>query len=107
MTQLEIKPTTAEKLQEISEQAQKSVDEILMLLLNRFGHTVIEADETNEEDATWTDEELAELLQPKEPLTGKEMVEQGLIGGWEDMGITDSVAWLEEQRAKRRKKFEW
>ncbi len=107
MTQLEINPTTAQKLQEISQQAHKSVDEILLLLLNNFGHTVIESDEPTQDDVTWTEEELAELLKPQKPLTGKEMVDGGFIGGWEDMGITDSVEWVDKQRVKRRKKFDW
>jgi hypothetical protein len=68
-------------------------------------------DATPEEDAGWTDEELAELLKPKQALTGKEMVEQGYIGGWEDMGIEDGAAWVNQQKAlrkaKRKKKFDW
>ena len=48
----------------------------------------------------FTDEEIKEFLTFK-PKTGKEIVEQGLVGGWEDMGITDSVAWVEEQRRKQ------
>ena len=107
MTQLEINPTTAQKLQEISQQAQKSVDEILLLLLNNFGHTIIEAVETPQGSETWTDEELAHLLKFQEPMTGKEIAKSGLLGSWKDMGISDSVEWLEQQRAKRGKKFEW
>lgn len=103
MTQLEINPTTAQKLQEVSQQAQKSVDEILLLLLNNFGHTIIEADKATQEAETWTDEELAQLLKPQKPLTGKEMVEGGFIGGWEHKQIDDPVAFLEQQRANRRK----
>jgi hypothetical protein len=36
------------------------------------------------------------------PMTGAEIIAAGLLGGWEDMGITDSVQWIEEQRQKRR-----
>lgn len=58
------------------------------------------------ENQPWTEEELEELLKV-EPLTGKEIVEMGLTGGWEDLGITDSVAWVEEQRRKRREQLGW
>ncbi len=37
-----------------------------------------------------------------EPLTGAEIVKAGLLGGWEDQGIGDSEAWLQEQRRRRR-----
>lgn len=103
MTQLEIEPSTAKKLQDVSQKAQKSVDEILLLLLNNFGHTIIEAGEMTQDADTWTDEELAHLLKPEQPLTGKEMVEGGFIGGWEHKQIDDPVAFLEQQRANRRK----
>ena len=61
--------------------------------------------ETNPEQ-DFTDEEIKELL-TFTPKSGKEIVEQGLIGGWEDMGITDSVAWVEEQRRKERERNRW
>jgi hypothetical protein len=51
----------------------------------------------------FTDEEIKEFLTFK-PKTGKEIVEEGLIGGWEDTGITDSVEWVEEQRRKERER---
>ncbi len=41
---------------------------------------------------TWTDEELEELLSPTPALTGKEIVEAGLLGGWQDAGISDGAA---------------
>jgi len=37
-------------------------------------------------------------------MTGKEAYEKGYYGGWEYLGITDSVEWVNEQRRKR---FEW
>jgi hypothetical protein len=33
------------------------------------------------EEGVWTAEEIAEMLQPKTPLTGKEIVALGLLGG--------------------------
>lgn len=58
------------------------------------------------EEPTWTDEEIRDMLRP-EPKTGKEIVEAGHTGGWEHYGITDSVAWVQEQRRKRREKRGW
>jgi hypothetical protein len=60
------------------------------------------------DDEAWSDEELDELLRDKHPMTGKEIIESGLlIGGLENEGITDSVAWVEEQRRKRSDQFRW
>jgi hypothetical protein len=42
-----------------------------------------------------------------EPLSGPEIVERGLLGGWADKGIEDSAAWVEEQRRKRREANKW
>ena len=68
--------------------------------------TVQEIDDQIE--PTWTEEELAKLTRI-EPLPGAEVVALGLTGGWADMGIEDSVEWLEEQRRKRRerKNYTW
>ncbi len=57
--------------------------------------------ETPSEEST-----ISEYTRP-EPLTGAEIVAQGLTGGWEHMGIEDSVAWLEEQKRKRRERHKW
>ena len=109
MTQLEIDHQTAQKLEQLSQQAQKTVDEVLLLLLNNYGQALIEAEESRavEANEVWTEAELAELLAPKKPMTGRQIVQAGLLGGWKDMGIEDSVEWLEEQRAQRRKKYQW
>lgn len=58
------------------------------------------------DDQPLSEEELAELLRI-EPLTGTEIVARGLLGGWEDMGITDGAEWVNEQKNNRRKKFDW
>ena len=42
-----------------------------------------------------------------EPLTGAEIVNAGLLGGWEDQGIEDSEVWLKEQRRRRREQHSW
>ncbi len=52
---------------------------------------------------SWTAEEITKALKV-EPMTGAEIVASGLVGGWEDEGITDSAAWMEEQRRKRRER---
>jgi len=54
-------------------------------------------------DEQFTPEEIKELL-TFTPTSGAEIVAAGLVGGWEDMNITDSVAWVEEQRRKQRER---
>jgi len=49
----------------------------------------------------WTARELDEALKIV-PMTGSEIVQAGLLGGWEDEGIVDSEAWVDELRGKRR-----
>jgi hypothetical protein len=57
------------------------------------------------EDTTWTEEELAEIaeLMKSNPRPTSEIQ----TGGWEDMGIEDSVEFVEEMRRKRREKSKW
>jgi hypothetical protein len=45
----------------------------------------------------FTEDEINDLL-TFTPKSGAAIVAAGLTGGWEDMGITDPVAWVEEQR---------
>lgn len=82
----------------------KETIDALIEIRHRVGAEV--QGESVDEDVP-SDEEIHQLLTDlgNNPLSGKEMVEQGLVGGWEDKGITDSVAWLEEHRRKRREKF--
>lgn len=54
----------------------------------------------------FTEEEIRELRAIK-PKSGREIVESGLTGGWEHKGITDSVAWVEEQRRKQKERKRW
>lgn len=65
-----------------------------------------EAEASAEADQDFTDDEIRELL-TFTPLSGKEVIELGLTGGWADMGITDSEAWVQEQRRKRRERRQW
>lgn len=59
-----------------------------------------------DDEAPYTEEELAELLRP-DPKTGAEIVEMGILGGWADMGITDGAEWVNEQKRKRQEKNRW
>lgn len=56
----------------------------------------------------WTDEELDNLVSAKnESLPLSEIAARGLFGGWEHLGITDSVEWLMEQRRARQERNKW
>jgi hypothetical protein len=71
----------------------------------------IESIEDDADSATpfWTEEELAILNAPHSPKTGAEIAarirEEG--GGWEHLGITDSEAYIQEQRQKRQNSLRW
>lgn len=54
----------------------------------------------------FTEEGIKDLL-TFTPTSGAEIVASGLVGGWEDMGITDPVTWVEEQRRKQRERRGW
>lgn len=62
---------------------------------------VLEIHETSIDDLSFTKAEIQDLL-TFTPTSGADVVAAGLTGGWEDMGITDPVAWVEEQRRKQR-----
>lgn len=55
---------------------------------------------------TWSDEELDDLL-TVEPLTGAEIVAQGLTGTWDNLDIGDGAEWVNEQRRKRQAQRKW
>lgn len=112
MTQLEIDQQTAQKLEALSKQTRKSVDEVLLWLLNNYGHTIIQIDESETQDESiWTEAELKELLQPQKPLTGEEIVEKhlasGVIGSWGDESIEDGADWVNLQKARHQGKYRW
>lgn len=58
------------------------------------------------QEPTWSDDEL-EALMTIEPMTGREIVEAGLTGGWQDLDISDGAAWVTEQCRKRRERRKW
>jgi hypothetical protein len=64
----------------------------------------IELEVPIEPQATYSDEELAELLK-SEPQSGAEIAQADEIGSWAD--IEDSVEFVEEMRRKRREKSQW
>ncbi|MBL8165539.1 MAG: hypothetical protein JNJ61_26385 [Anaerolineae bacterium] len=41
------------------------------------------------------------------PTSGAEIIADGLVGGWEDLGITDSVTFVDELRRKQREQRGW
>jgi hypothetical protein len=57
-------------------------------------------------DEQFTEEELKELL-TFTPTSGADVVAAGLVGGWEDKGITDPVAFVEELRRKQKERRGW
>jgi hypothetical protein len=57
-------------------------------------------------DEQFTDEEIAEALQ-SEPLSGTEIIEQGLTGTWADMAIDDPVAFVDDLRHHDERKLTW
>jgi len=63
-------------------------------------------DEIPWEDQPWTKEEIQELLK-FEGKSGAEIAKSDAIGGWAHMGITDSVAFVEELRRREAKRREW
>jgi hypothetical protein len=85
--------------------------ELLLELPKDFpsGHvrvTIEMSTAASSEAEDFTEEEVKALL-TFTPKTGAEIVAAGLTGGWQDMGITDSVAWVEEQRRKQREARQW
>lgn len=57
-------------------------------------------------DEQFTEEEVKELL-TFTPTNGAEVVAADLIGDWEHKGITDPVAWVEEQQCKQKERRGW
>jgi hypothetical protein len=57
-------------------------------------------------DEQFTEAEIKDLL-TFTPMSGADIVAAGLVGGWEDMNITDPVAWVDEQRRKQKERRKW
>ena len=102
-----------QQFEQISKMA-KSLDtsEQLLLVEQLIAWIRSKRDMTTEEDMQsepeiWNEDELRQLLDDNQPMTTQEFLEAGLFGGWEDVGIEDSVKWVEEQRAKTRDRYSW
>ena len=54
----------------------------------------------------WSDDELDDLL-TVEPLTGAEIVAQGLTGTWNELDIDNGAEWVNVQRRKRQARRKW
>ena len=79
--------------------------ERIILLLRKHA---LSAEESIDADVeTWDRAELEKLLKANHPLTTQEIVAAGLFGGWEELGIEDSQAWVEAQQAKTRNRYSW
>lgn len=109
VAQLEISDIAAQKLQSASEKAHKSVDELLLWLLDLYGQ-VLSAQSAAPTDG-WSDDEIAHVLQSHDPLTGQQILEKhlasGIIGSWDDLGDIDTLDWLAQQKQQQRSKYQW
>jgi methyl coenzyme M reductase subunit C-like uncharacterized protein (methanogenesis marker protein 7) len=66
----------------------------------------VTAPESELDGVPFTEEEIAQALRPH-PKTGAEIAQNPAIGSWADVGITDSSAWVAEQRRRRKAKHQW
>ncbi len=57
-------------------------------------------------DNPLSDAEVTQLMTVT-PLSPKEIAEQGLLGSWSDLGITDGAEWVVLQKHKRRESRKW
>lgn len=64
------------------------------------------ADTITAEEVTLTPSEVADLMNVQ-PLSPVEIVNQGLLGGWSDLAISDGAEWVETQKQKRREVRKW
>jgi hypothetical protein len=61
---------------------------------------------TTVEDAVLSPDEVADLM-AVQPLSPVEIVEQGLLGSWSDLGISDGSEWVEQQKHRRKEARKW
>jgi glutamate synthase domain-containing protein 3 len=80
-------------------------DQSIQGLAEHYDHQT-DAEAAAEHVAAWSARELDEALKIV-PLTGAEIVEAGLLGGWANEGITDGELRVEELRRKRREQRSW
>lgn len=82
--------------EDLLKRAQAVHVDVRRVVIDALEQEVQRVQQTNE---TWDLEELAELLKPH-PMSGPEIVERGLYGGWEHLNIEDSASWVRELRQK-------
>ena len=58
------------------------------------------------DDTEMSANEIAELMQV-EPLSPAVIIQQGLLGTWADLNITDGAEWVNEQKRKRKERRKW
>jgi hypothetical protein len=63
---------------------------------------IAESNLPSSNEIDWTEAEIAEMLAFK-PVPAEQIV----TGGWEDLNITDSQAWVEKIRQQNRSKRRW
>jgi hypothetical protein len=51
--------------------------------------------------------QVSTIDQPSKSATLGDILNSGLVGAWQDHGITDSVEWVEEMRRKERGQRGW
>ena len=108
MSDLNISPAIADKLKRLAEETQTSLDDLLSKFLATYAEALTTA-EPIQDSETWDADEIADVLKPKQALSGKEMVEQGFVGGWEDMDIDwlyRSTGYLDSKSAKESSKLQ-
>jgi hypothetical protein len=102
---------TTPELDYLTAQVEKLKPDEQLLLIERIvallrNSTLAQEEATHAEAETWDIDELQALLNDNHPITTQEIVAQGFFGGWEDLDITDSLTWVEQQRAKTRGRYE-
>jgi hypothetical protein len=101
-----------DKLEKLTKQVQELEPHEQLLLVeqivswHRFRTTTQQVPAESESE-TWAEGELEQLMAEYHPLSTREFVEAGLFGGWEDMGIEDSLEWVQQQRAKTKNRSTW
>ncbi|MBX2997724.1 MAG: hypothetical protein KF893_04375 [Caldilineaceae bacterium] len=61
---------------------------------------------TTVDEAALSPDEVADLM-TVQPLSPVEIVKQGLLGSWSDLGISDGSEWVEQQKHRRKEARKW
>ncbi len=103
---------TNKELDVLTQQVEKLSPSEQLLLIERIvallrTRASVQDEPAADELETWEQYELQALLNDHQPMTTSEIVAAGLFGGWEDLGIEDSLAWVQAQRAKGKGRYSW